>query len=33
MSAPPQILPTSVQEVQAPGVTYRVEGELVRSCT
>ncbi len=29
MSAAPQILPTSVQEGQAPGVTYRLEGELV----
>jgi uncharacterized protein (AIM24 family) len=29
MSTAPQILPTSVQEGQAPGVTYRLEGELV----
>ncbi len=29
MSAPPQILPTAVQDVEAPGVTYRIEGELV----
>ena len=29
MSEPPQILPTSVQAGQAPGVSYRLEGELV----
>src|ERR1700686_4921676 len=29
MSAPPQILATSVQDGKAPGVTYRLEGELV----
>jgi uncharacterized protein (AIM24 family) len=29
MSTAPQILPTSVQETDAPGVTYRLEGELV----
>jgi hypothetical protein len=26
---PPQLLPTTVTEGQAPGVGYRIEGELV----
>lgn len=29
MQAPPQILPTQVEAGQAPGVQYRVQGELV----
>ena len=29
MSAAPQILPTQIPEGQAPGLTYRLEGELV----
>jgi uncharacterized protein (AIM24 family) len=29
MSGPPQILPTQIQQGTAPGVNYRLEGELV----
>ena len=29
MQTPPQLLPTQVQEGQAPGIRYRIEGELV----
>ena len=29
MPAAPQILPTQIPEGQAPGLTYRLEGELV----
>ena len=29
MQVPPQLLPTQVQEGRAPGIAYRVEGELV----
>ncbi len=29
MPSPPQILPTQIPEGQAPGVSYRIEGELV----
>jgi uncharacterized protein (AIM24 family) len=29
MQTPPQLLPTQVQEGQAPGIRYRIDGELV----
>jgi uncharacterized protein (AIM24 family) len=29
MQSPPEILPTSVDQVEAPGVKYRIQGELV----
>ncbi len=31
MQNPPQILPTKILDGQAPGITYRIEGELVPS--
>jgi uncharacterized protein (AIM24 family) len=29
MQSPPEILPTNVEQVEAPGVRYRIQGELV----